>query len=148
MSDGRFDLFTMMIAQISKSIQKIKTKEMLKFGLRGTHVMCLFFLRRSGSGLTAAELAEQCGEDKAAVSRALALLEAKGYVDCPEPESKRKYRAKISLTDSGIRLTDEIDRIIEESVEKAGSGLKEAEREALYHALSVISGNLKKLAGD
>ena len=32
---GRFELFTTTVAQISRSIQRIKAREMLRFGLRG-----------------------------------------------------------------------------------------------------------------
>jgi MarR family. len=90
-----FEIFTSTIWQITKSIQRLKTKEMSKLGLRGAHAMCLFYLRQSEPGLTAAELSELCGLDKGAVSRTLAELEAKEYISFPEPENKHKYRAKV-----------------------------------------------------
>ena len=40
----RFQDFVTGITQCYRSIQKIKSTEMTEFGLKGTHVMCLFFL--------------------------------------------------------------------------------------------------------
>ena len=48
--------------------------EMTELGLKGTHVMCLFFLHHTPEGLTAAQLCQLCAEDKAAISRTIATL--------------------------------------------------------------------------
>ena len=53
---------------------------MTEFGLKGTHVMCLFFLHHTPEGLTAAQLCQLCAEDKAAISRTIATLKEKGYI--------------------------------------------------------------------
>ena len=71
----RFHSFVAGIAECHRYIQRIKSAEMTEFGLKGTHVMCIFFLNRSADGLTAAQLSQQCGEDKAAISRTVAELE-------------------------------------------------------------------------
>ena len=146
---GRFELFTTTVAQISRCIQRIKAREMLRFGLRGKHVTLFFQLSRHGEeGLTAAELCKLCEMDKAAVSRTLAELETLGYVRSSEPGSGRRYRAKLRLTDAGMRIAEKIDRIIFSAVEQAGSGLTEPEREVFYGALQHIARNLQGLAGE
>lgn len=148
MTDNRFEVFTSCITQILKSIQKLKDRGMLPFGLRGGHVMCLFHLRKAPQGLTAAALSELCGLDKAAVSRLLADLERRGVVACPKPAEKRKYRAMVSLTEDGTILTSRIAGMIEQYVERAGAGLDTEERETFYRALLLITQNLKNMAAD
>lgn len=70
--ENRFETFTSLILQISRSIQRIKSLEMTEFHLQGVHAMCLFYLYRNPGGLTQGELARLCLEDKASVSRAVA----------------------------------------------------------------------------
>jgi len=142
-----FELFNTVIWRISKGIQKLKNREMAKFGLKGAHVMCLFYLRRNEEGLTAAELSELCDLDKGAVSRTLTELEAKDYVSCPERkdgEGRRGYRAKVFLTDRGRQRMEAAIKGIEETVDRVGRGLSEAEKAVMYRALSRISANLKR----
>ena len=76
--EERFETFTVLIAKISRSIRRIKAEEMAEYDLKATHVKCLHYLYTVGE-LTAAELCERCEEDKAAISRSLEYLEAKGY---------------------------------------------------------------------
>ena len=56
----RFHTFVSAITLCYKSIQRIKSAEMTEFGLKGTHVMCLFYLHHEPSGLTAAQLCSRC----------------------------------------------------------------------------------------
>jgi hypothetical protein len=71
----RFQSFVTGITVCYKYIQRIKTLEMTEFGLKGAHVMCLFFLHQNPEGLMAAQLCQLCAEDKAAISRTLAVLQ-------------------------------------------------------------------------
>ena len=71
----RFEYLTSGITQIYKSIQKIKRCRMDSLGLKGTHVMCLYYLSEYPNGLTAADLCGKCREDKAGISRILSDLE-------------------------------------------------------------------------
>ena len=90
----RFQSFVTGVTQCYKSIQKIKATEMTEFGLKGTHVMCLFYLSQHPEGLTAAQLSQMCAEDKAAISRTLAVLQERDYIQAGE----KKYRAPLCLT--------------------------------------------------
>ena len=51
----RFETFIIYINQIYRCVQKIKSREMMELGLKGTDVMCLFNLMRSDDGLTSAQ---------------------------------------------------------------------------------------------
>ena len=116
---------------------------MTEFGLKGTHVMCVFFLHHNPEGLTASKLCQLCAEDKAAISRTLAVLQEKGYIQSGE----KKYRANITLTETGRSLAEKVDAIIEQWVGFGGDGLGEEERESFHHALELISVNLKEKLG-
>lgn len=135
----RFEAFVTGITTCYKYIQRIKSAEMTEFGLKGTHVMCLFFLHHNPQGLTAAQLCQLCAEDKAAISRTISSLQEQGYLTGGE----KKYRASLFLTQTGLELARKIDAVIEQWVCFGGDGLSEEERSAFYFALDRISGNLK-----
>ena len=136
----RFESFVTGITVCYKYIQKIKSMEMTEFGLKGAHVMCLFFLHHNPEGLTAAQLCQLCAEDKAAISRTIAFLQEQGYIDAGE----KKYRARLQLTESGLEVARRVDCLIEQWVELGGDGLSEQERAVFYHALELIASNLRE----
>lgn len=140
----RFETFVTAISQIYRSIQRLKSKEMASLGLKGTHVMCLVQLRQHPEGLTAAQLSQLCGEDKAAVSRALSELEARGLTEVAEQPGQRRYRAPVTLTERGLQITQQMDRKILEAVRLADKGYTEEERAVFYRVLLQISENLQK----
>lgn len=136
----RFMDFVSGITICYKHIQRIKTTEMTEFGLKGAHGICLFFLHHNPDGLTASQLSQLCGEDKAATSRSLAALQEKGYIQTDE----KKYRSIITLTDSGRAIAEQIDLVIEQWVAFGGDSLTEEERSAFYRSLKFISESLQK----
>lgn len=139
---NRFGAFVGGITACYKYIQRIKSMEMTELGLKGTHAMCLFYLHRHREGLTAAQLCQLCGEDKAAISRTLSELEGKGYLHIQESGGK-KYRAVLRLTPEGERVADHIDGLIADWVSAGGDGLSQTEREEFYRVLEHIALNLK-----
>lgn len=136
----RFEAFVGGITMCYKYIQRIKSTEMTELGLKGAHVMCLFFLYRYEQGLTAVELCRLCNEDKAAISRALATLRDK---ECIQSEGNA-YRAKWILTEQGKAVTARVCALVNQWVGFGGDGLTEEEREVFYKALGHISENLRK----
>lgn len=139
----RFETFVLSINQIYRCIQKIKSREMVELGLKGTHVMCLFQLGQHPEGLTAAELAQRSLEDKAAVSRVIARLEELGLVEVPEEGGGRRYRARLRLTEAGRAAAGRMTGVIRQAVQLGGQGLTDDQRETFYHALGVIARNLE-----
>ncbi len=138
----RFETFATTIAFLSRSIQRIKAREMEAVGLKSGHVMCMYALGKAEGGLTAAELVGASGEDKAAVSRTVAELEEKGYVHLDVPAEKRAYRSKILLTDKGRETVAYINRRVDEALAVGSAGLSEAQRSELYATLGLIAKNL------
>lgn len=138
---NRFGTFVTGITSCYRYIQRIKALEMTEFGLKGTHAMCLFYLHHSDQELTAAQLCQLCDEDKAAISRTLSELEAKGYLSA---RTAKKYRAGITLTPEGETLAKKMDTLIENWVSIGGDGLTEEQRSVFYQALDLIATNLKE----
>lgn len=134
----RFEHFVSGITICYKYIQKIKSAEMTEFGLKGTHAMCLHYLSLSEKPMTAAELCRLCCEDKAAISRTVATLRERGYI---EPSEKR-YRSELRLTDIGREVAEQIDKHIERWVIAGSEGLSDDDRAAFYRSLELISQNL------
>lgn len=143
----RFEQFVSGITLCYKHIQRIKSMEMTELGLKGTQVMCVFYLKRNPEGLTAAQLVSLCQEDKAAVSRTLAELTEGGYVESVLGEGKR-YRALMRLSEKGEALGEKVNYIVDQWVEAGGEGLTATERADFYHALEIISRNLREKYSD
>ena len=139
--DERFETFTVLINQLSRSIRRIKAEQMESINLKGPHVSCLYYLSKDGP-LTAAELCDLCEEDKAAVSRSLEYLEQNGYLQIPEG---KRYRRPLMLTQKGAAAGAEVSRRIDSVVALASCDVQEEDRRAMYRALSVISKNLEKI---
>ena len=139
----RFHTFVSAITLCYKSIQRIKSAEMTEFGLKGTHVMCLFYLHHEPTGLTAAQLCSCCEEDKAAISRTLAELTEKGYILPAQDPGKKKYRAAMRLTEAGVQVAEKVDVLIAQWVTAGGEGLTDEERDVFYRTLTIIAENLR-----
>lgn len=135
----RFEAFVGGITVCYKYIQRIKNAEMTELGLKGTHVMCLFFLSQNPGGLTAAQLCRLCAEDKAAISRTLTTLQDKGYIQ----SSGKKYRALLTLTPLGSEAANQLDSLIDQWVNLGGDGLSEEDRQVFYRTLGHIADNLR-----
>ena len=136
----RFQTFTVLITNISRSIHRIKTEEMAEFDLKSSHVSCLYYIYKAAR-LTASELCEVCEEDKANISRSLKQLELGGYLT---PRDKR-YQSPLELTDRGREVAGVIAGKIDRVLEAASEGLSEADRAVFYRSLSLISRNLQKI---
>ena len=80
MQQDVFEQFSLLILKMSKVVQKIKALEMVPFDLKAVHVMILYLLRMHREGLSVSELCRQTLDDKASVSRAVAVLRERGYV--------------------------------------------------------------------
>ena len=99
----RFETFTVLINKINRNITKIKNQEMTEYNLRSVHISVLYYLYSENS-LTARELCDRCGEDKATISRAVDYLESGGYIE-KNGDTEKKYRRPLFLTDQHFKQT-------------------------------------------
>ena len=138
----RFETFTVLIAKINRSIKRIKNQEMAEYGLRGSHVSCLYYLYFC-DGLTATDLCERCEEDKATVSRTLDYLESNGYLSC-ESRSAKRYKSPLLLTDKGREVGAEIFDKVNRILDQVSVGMTEDERVSFYRSLAAVSDCLER----
>ena len=140
----RFQRFTSLISSIGRSIYRIKTEAMAEYELKSSHLACIYYLK-VGVARTAAQLAKLSEEDKANVSRTLGELEKRGLIT-RELGSRGRPKRTITLTNEG----DEIGEFLVEHIENiftiVSDGIDAREREAMYHALTVIDDKLRTLS--
>ena len=141
--EDRFELFTRLIAKANRLVFKIKTEEMEKFNLKSSHVSCLYYLYKAKT-LTAKELSNMCGEDKANVSRTVNFLEENGFIEC-ESRAKKRYQSALYLTDAGVSVAKVVAEKIDAVLEQASVGLSEENRVVFYDSFSLICSNLEKI---
>lgn len=138
----RFQLFTVLITKLSRSIKRIKTAEMEEFNLKSPHVSCMYYIYKYG-GLTLKQLCDICEEDKASISRSIDYLEQVGLV---VPHEERKYKNPIELTEKGKQVGKAISHKIDNILDIAGEGISEEERKIMYKSLARISEKLDKMS--
>ena len=143
---NRFAKFSFSISEIDRCWHKLAVEEMSKYGLNSPHAVYLNTMYDANpEGITAAQLGELCGKNKADVSRMIAILEKKG-LDQKVADGNNMYRAKVILTEEGRRAAEHVRKRAALAVELAGSGLSNEERETFYRALDLITENLQKLS--
>ena len=147
--ETRFEDFVGLISALYKEIQRIKAHESAKLGLKGSDIMCLYYLERSEDGLTGADLAREAGVTRAAVSRTLAHLEDAGFVEVDDSgDSAVKYRAPVRLTVRGDQSMTEADKIINDVLEATGKSMGVEQRDQMYASLRTILDTLRSLSRD
>ena len=143
LNKDRYEAFNNLIYAALKSMQKIKHKGMLPYGLSSTHTICMRRLYESPNGITRAQLAKLCMIDKAQISRIVTELEEKGYLS-ESGESKANYRAKLILTEEGIKTAAEINEIVLKINTFVSGDIPEENINIFYDTLQQICDNLKK----
>lgn len=140
----RYEMFSVAISSIYKYIQKIERDEMVKFGLKGPHAQCLTTLMRFPEGLTSTQLCELCDKDKAAISRAVSELEAKGLI-FRDKINKNAYKALLKLSENGKEAALHISDSARRAVERAGRGLSDEDRAISYRTLHLLAHNIESM---
>ena len=141
--EERFQTFTVLVANLNRCIYRIKTEEMAEYNLKSSHVSCLYYIFKYGA-LTATELCDLCGEDKANISRSLKYLEDNGYL-IVDFDSTKKYQRPIELTFTGYKVGKSISKKIDKILNYASEGLSEEDRKIMYESLNLINERLNTL---
>lgn len=140
---NRYQTFTLLNAQITRCLRRIKTEEMADLKLKSGHVSCLYYLHNLGN-MTAKRLCDICGEDKANISRSIEYLEKNGYLAMLS-EGDLRYKRRYTLTEKGTKVAQQLDEKIARVLAVAGEGIEEGDRAIMYACLSKISTNLQSI---
>ncbi len=139
--ESRFEQFSSVISGIYRYIQNIEREEMIKIGYKGAYSLYLVTLKRHSDGITAAQLGEYCAKDKAGVSRIISQMEADGLI-----YREGDYRAKLKLTDKGIKVAEFVKERADAAVYEVSRDLPEEKRIAMYEALNLIYSKLESIS--
>lgn len=143
MEEDRFNKFYTMVCCAQKSIQKLKSKYMVHYGLSSAHTMCLRHLNAFPEGLTRTKLAKLCGIDKAQVSRIVNELCSKGYITEPDSENIN-YRKRLKLTPLGKDTAVEINETVSKIQAFVSKDIPTEDLESFYSTLNLICNKLKQ----
>ncbi len=141
----RFERFSYAISDISRNWHKLVGEEMEKHGLKSAHSIYLLALARYEEGITASQLCEICGKDKADVSRMMKIMEQRGIV-IKDGGSQNRYGGVFHLTEDGCAIAEQIRSRASHAVEIAGADLTDEHREIFYRALESIAAKIQKMS--
>ena len=141
MVGDNFERFAQMLSTASKSIFRLKSRCMSKYGLSSTHTLCLRSLYENSEGMTKSEIAEFCDIDKAQITRIMSELVDKGYVVADK--SMRAYNRKFLLTQEGLRITEEINGTVETVVKYVNQDIPKEDIEHFYSIFEAINEKLR-----
>ena len=141
----RFERFSFTISEISRYWHRITADEMERYGLKGPHSVYLTALYRYPDGITAPQLCEFCGKDKADVSRTMSLMEQKGFVR-KEGGHHNRYGGVFKLTEAGLAVAEQVRQQASLAVQIAGEDLSEENRAAFYESLEKIAARLRDIS--
>ena len=141
MVGDNFERFAQMLSNASKSIFRLKSKCMSKYGLSSTHTLCLRSLYENSEGMTKSEIAEICYLDKAQITRIMSELVENEYVTADT--SRRAYNRKFLLTEKGYRITEEINQTVQAVVKYVNEDIPKEDIEHFYAVFEAINKKLK-----
>ncbi len=142
----RFEHFTYATNEITRFWRKLAGEEMEKHGLKAPHAIYFALLASNEeTGLTATQMCELSGRDKADVSRMLALTEEKKLV-VKKGVNQNLYNGVFTLTEKGHKVAECVKQRAAKAVEIAGGDLTDQARENFYNSLDSIVANLRELS--
>lgn len=122
---------------VSKAWRRVAGQVISDHGLTEATALPLISLFRNGDGVRQNKLAELLGLESASVVRVLDGLELRGLIR--RQEDKLDRRAKlIWLTDKGLELTEEIEKLFTEVREDLLKGINAEDIEATERVLDQI----------
>lgn len=144
MYNDHFEQFTLTLADILKSIKKIKDKRMNAYGLRSSHVMVLYLLGRYPEGLTPVELSESGSVDKALISRIITELTEKDFVTTNQADGRR-YKARLILTPTGKETAEYIASVISDVQMRVSANISKEDMAVFYRTLFALQENFQNV---
>lgn len=138
----RFETFSLALFHITRYWNRIAAEEMKHYGLKGPHAFYLVTILSHNGQITATQLCELCGKDKADVSRSITGMEQKGLL---VRQGTNTYRAKLQLTQSGMEAARRVRQTAAEIVDRVGRDLTPENRAVFYEVLASISANMESI---
>lgn len=142
---NNFSAFAVSLENLNKYINKIKNTKISEYGIRIAHFNCMMHIDLSAEGLTPTEISEDCGIDKAFVSRTTADLIKGGFIRINQKfNDGRKYRNKYVLTEKGQNVIEETKALIEKYLTEVCGKIGEFDMNSFVRAILSINEGMNK----
>ena len=142
--DEKFHHFMSVIYEINHLMHSLKTECMAEFGLKSSHLLCLYYLYNN-SPLCTTKLIKLCCEDKGSISRTVKDLKEKGYI-VSHAYLTNVYRAPLVLTEKGEQTGKIITEKINSVTNEISQNLTSDEASCMYSSLEKITKSLEKVS--
>ena len=139
----KFNEFTGLVSRAYTALHRVQERYMRDFGLRSVHVAAMLQLLSEPEGLTATELSERCGVDRAQISRVVSELERDGLTGEASPGEKRRYRGRLRLTEAGARKAEAMNALVAEKLNAVAGDLNPYDVQTFYKVLRQINERLE-----
>lgn len=141
----RFNTLMLSVESIRKSIGRIKNRIVSDAKLKSVHALWIYKLYGNSEGLTASELASKSGVDRSLVSRELNALVEGGFIIAEALTGRRNYNFRITLTDKGRLLAEDMIRVAIEIQNYVSSDISREELLVFYSVLERIENKLENV---
>lgn len=139
----KFSAFALSLENINKCINKIKSIKISEYGIKLAHFNCMMHIDLTDDGLTTTELSQDCGVDKAFVSRTTADLIKSGLIQKNKKfDDGRKYKIKYILTEKGRQIIKETKDLIEKNLEEICGKISEYDMKSFVRVILSMSENM------
>lgn len=142
----RFEILTLSVEAIRKSIGKIKNKIVSDACLKSVHALWIYHLFINPGGLTAAELATKSEIDRSLISREMSALKKGGFVVYQSSKGRHSYNSLITLTERGRLLAEDMVKAALEIQNEVGAAIDPEELAIFYSVLEKIKNNLENIS--
>lgn len=146
MEEERFEQFSSLISGIYRDIQKLKAKWTEPLGMKAVHIFWVYLLKNHPEGLTASELSRHSQSNRSLVSREIQELIDLGYVSAPQTTPHRRYGQKLTLTEEGKQVANQISKASLTIQNQVNAGIPEEDLITLYRTLGILMENFHRLA--
>lgn len=146
LSPERFEEFSQLIGEVQNGIQRLKAKYCTQIGLKPSHVLWLYLLKRHPEGLSASELSEASKVDRSQVSRGIDELFEAEVIKVDDHGDKRRYGNKIRLTEKGYRYAEAITLVVDYIQNELSGDLTPDEVAIFYHVLAIFAERFEVLS--
>ena len=132
------------LKKIHNHLERGKNSDLKRYGLTGTQLEALLYLRQKGGKTgTLSEMAQFFDVKHTSILHVVKLLEKKGLIARAEKKPGSRLR-EIRLTENGYMLTEEMERIKSEVDGIMLTGMSCGERAVLQRLLAKLYRNLKE----
>lgn len=143
---GGFVRLSTAITVLHKNLERVKTARVQSLNLKNGEVLMMYMLYDNPAGLSAEQLSRACHLDRSFISRSVQSLHAKHLILCQSiPEGKRRYGAKLYLSEKGEQVGYTLHKYVHEVQAFLNEGISRSDLEIMYTTLKKLTDRFEEL---